>query len=174
MRSLIGDSGPNSERWFSFSETFGPADASLLGVDAGQPESTTWQFAAFAKYFMLRACQQIALPGPYNNEPVLQSDPIIGDKFQTPCVNFVCAGLGKCRERLHDISFCVEHALIGKPLPFETTVAKFDRVAFISNACRLVNTLVVCASDEQQRQADQNCAKCCHASGVPANSCPSG
>ncbi len=162
MQSLIGDSRPNSERWFSFSETFGPADESLLGIASSQAEGTAWQFVVFAKDFMLCTCQQIALPSPLNNVPVIQSDAVIGHKFQTIFFKIVCPGLWECRKRLHDISVCVERALIGKSLPFETPIPKLDRVALISNACRFVNALVVCTSDEQQRQADQNCTKSSH------------
>lgn len=171
MQSLIGDSPPNNERWFSYSETCGRADGNMLGIAAGQPESTIGQFVAFAKDFVLLACQQIAVPGSHNNEPVIQWGAVISDKFHAPCFKIVCPGLGERRKRIYDISVCVERALVRKSLPSETTVSKFDGVALVSDARRFVNALVVRARDKQQRQDNQNCTKNSHARDAPANWC---
>ena len=57
----------------------------FLGVRGRKLERTFRQFATFEKRIMLLCIQQIASSRMLNNEPVVQSDIVIGSEFQASC-----------------------------------------------------------------------------------------
>lgn len=141
------------------------------GIVGSQHKRAGRQFATIDESPVLLRVQQVTTLGAFHDEPVIQSDIVIGNEFQPACRHAVRAGLGEAGKRFHGLSGAIHATLIGESLPGKPAVPKFESVAFERKACGLVATFMTCAGSNERRESKQKCARKGHRRGTPVVGC---
>ncbi len=111
---------------------------------------------------MLLCIEQIPLSRMINDEPVFESDIVVGNKLQLFFGHAIGAGLGEFWKRWHNFARLIDNALVRESLPFETASGELQPVSLVRGTGGLVNAFLVGTSDKRQHEGEQCYARNSH------------